>query len=71
MSLDKAIKYKKEKRKQYYDSRSWDGSCRCHGSCPYCSNGRQHFDRKKRIDADPNEHFEEYLEEENAQLICH
>jgi len=41
MSLYKAIKYGKEKRKQYRGAKAFDHSCRNHGSCNYCSNNRQ------------------------------
>lgn len=41
MALDKAIKYGKEKRKPYRDSRRFDHSCRHGGSCSYCYNNRQ------------------------------
>ena len=40
MSLDKAIKYKKEKREPYRKSKRWDRSCRNHGSCGYCESNR-------------------------------
>lgn len=40
MSLEKAIQYKKEFRKPFYGSASFDGSCRCHGSCSYCRSNR-------------------------------
>lgn len=40
MSLDKAIKYGKEKRKPYIDSKAVDYSCRNHGSCGWCRNNR-------------------------------
>jgi len=40
MSLDKAIKHGKEKRKQYRKSKAVDRSCRNHGSCDYCRNNR-------------------------------
>ncbi len=40
MSLEKAIKHKKEKRKPYYDSRRFDRTCRCNGSCGYCRGNR-------------------------------
>jgi hypothetical protein len=36
MSLDKAIKYGKEKRKPYWNSGAFDRSCRPHGDCPWC-----------------------------------
>jgi hypothetical protein len=59
MSLDKAIKHNKEKRKQYYDSRAWDSSCRCHGSCSYCSEGRTRY---KRVEETiEKEQLEEYF----------
>ena len=40
MSLDKAIQYKKEKRKPYRGSKAIDCTCRNHGSCGYCKNNR-------------------------------
>jgi hypothetical protein len=40
MSLDKAIYYGKEHRKPYYDSRRFDWSCKCHGTCGYCRANR-------------------------------
>lgn len=46
--LDKGIKHGKEKRKEYYGTKKFDRSCRNHGSCTYCAEGRQHFDKKKR-----------------------
>lgn len=49
MSLEKSIKSGREKRKIFYDSRSVDGSCRNHGNCPYCTNGRMHNTNKKLI----------------------
>jgi hypothetical protein len=51
MSLEKAIKHKKEHRKPYYgkDSRNFDWSCRNHGSCLYCCDNRKFFDKKRRV----------------------
>lgn len=46
MSLDKAIKYGKEHRKEYRGSKRFDCQCRNHGSCNYCVNNRV-FDRLK------------------------
>jgi len=40
MSLDKAVKHKKEKRKPYYKSKRFDKTCRNHGSCGYCKDNR-------------------------------
>ena len=47
MSLDKAIRYKKEKRKPYYGAKAIDHTCRNHGSCPWCKGARL-FSIKKR-----------------------
>ena len=44
MSLEKAIKYKKEKRKLYNGAKSVDPACRNHGGCPYCEENRLHKD---------------------------
>lgn len=52
MTLDKAIKCGKEKRKKYSGSKAIDCSCRNHGTCAYCESGRQHFDKKRRSAAD-------------------
>ena len=40
MSLDKAIKYGKEHRKPYTDSRAYVHSCRNHGTCSWCQGNR-------------------------------
>jgi hypothetical protein len=42
MSLDKAIKHGKEKRKPYRGSKAIDATCRNHGSCTYCRDNRTH-----------------------------
>ena len=47
MSLDKAIKYGKEKRKPYKGSKIFDKSCRNHGGCPWCEENRKHKFRDK------------------------
>lgn len=49
--LDKAIKYGKEKRKEYRKSQAFDRSCRHGGSCSYCS-GNRVFASKRRAPAD-------------------
>lgn len=51
MSLDKAIKYGKEKRKRYYRSKAVDKTCRNHGSCPYCANNRMHSTKVRQLKA--------------------
>ena len=42
MSLDKAIKHGKEKRKPYYGCKAFDATCRNHGSDAYMVNSRLH-----------------------------
>lgn len=42
MGLEKAIEHGKEHRKPYRKSKSFDKSCRNHGSCPYCQGNRKH-----------------------------
>ena len=51
MSLDKAIKHGKEKRKPYRGSKAIDSTCRNHGSCLYCEQNR----RWKMRDKHPQE----------------
>ena len=47
MSLDKAIKHKKEKRKPYRGSKAISKRCRTHTGCPACEGNRMHGVRKK------------------------
>ena len=42
MALDKAIRSGKEHRKEYYGSKSFDRTCRNHGSCSWCEENRKH-----------------------------
>lgn len=49
MSLDKAIKYGKEKRSPYRGAKKYDSSCRNHGACSYCRNGRLHKNKKREL----------------------
>ena len=51
MSLEKAIKYGKEKRKEYRKSKAVDSSCRNGGSCPYCQSNRQHTNKARELEA--------------------
>lgn len=51
MSLNKAIKYGKEHRKPWHDSRAIDATCRSHGSCPWCKASREYKLKKQmRLD---------------------
>lgn len=47
MSLDKAIKFGKEKRKPYRHAKAVDKSCRNHGGCPWCEGNRTYKNRKR------------------------
>lgn len=47
MSLDKAIKYGKEKRKQYRGAKAVDCTCRNHGSRDWGLSNRLHKFKKK------------------------
>lgn len=46
MSLDKAVKHKKEKRKEYKGAKAIDSTCRNHGTCPYCEGNRKYKNKK-------------------------
>ena len=58
MSLDKAIKYGKEKRKEYTDTRAICGSCRNHGTCLVCKSNRLH--QAIRVDEATKKELKEY-----------
>ena len=62
MSLDKAIEHKKERRKQYYGAKAIDHTCRNHGSCDYCRDGRLHNNMVRQDIIDTK--LEEYEEGE-------
>lgn len=49
MSLYKGIEGGKEKRKKYYGSEAHDPSCRPHGGCVYCEQGRLHSNLKRKL----------------------
>lgn len=51
MSLDKAIKHGKERRKPYTGSQSFDHSCRHGGSCGWCRSNRLFSALKVKADA--------------------
>lgn len=48
---DKDKRSKKEWRKPYRRSKSFDPSCRNHGSCYWCQSNRTHQDQKSRKQA--------------------
>lgn len=55
MSLNKAIKHKKEKRKSYRKSKAFDYSCRNHGSCKYCLSNRTYKNKKRKLKSKEDE----------------
>ncbi len=55
MGFEKAIKSGKERRKQYYDSRAFDGTCRNNRSCSYCRGNRMHKNVKRLLKASPHD----------------
>lgn len=48
MSLDKAIKSGKEKRRPYRKAKAVDATCRNHGTCKWCQRNRLYQSRKER-----------------------
>jgi len=46
VSLDKAIKHGKERRKPYRKSAAFDRSCRPGGGCPWCAGNRTYQARR-------------------------
>lgn len=59
MSLEKGIKSGKEHRQKYYDSRSFDLTCRHQGGCRACKQNRQ-YNNTKRIIAVKEREKDEY-----------
>lgn len=48
MSLNKAIKHGKEKRKPYRGGKAVSTHCRNHGECPWCKDNRTYQIRKEK-----------------------
>ena len=61
MSLNKAIKHGKERRKPYIGSKSFDKTCRNHGGCPWCEENRKYKTVKKiqKMDSLLEDYFRE------------
>lgn len=55
MSLNKAIKYGKEKRKEYTGAKAIDCTCRNHGSCEWCKGNRLYQATKEKVKCDVKE----------------
>ena len=58
MSLDKAIEHGKEKRKPYRGSKEFFGSCRNHGKCTRCMNGRLY--QRNKVEEASKQRSKEY-----------
>jgi len=59
MSLDKAIRSGKERRKPFRGSQRFDSSCRHQGWCPYCRGSRlRHRKLGKVLDREAQEDVE-------------
>lgn len=52
MSLDKSILHGKEHREPYRGAKAVDKTCRNHGSCPHCAEGRKHKARRQMPEED-------------------
>jgi hypothetical protein len=48
MGLEKAIEHGKEHRKSYRGVKTFDRTCRNHGSCAWCRENRLHQIRRER-----------------------
>ena len=67
MSLDKAIKHGKEKRKPYRDSRQFDRHCCNHGNCDWCNDNRLYQRTKEEQKA--NSKIKEESQEPKSYFI--
>lgn len=66
MSFDKAIEHHKEHRKEYTDSRAFDRTCRCHGSCAYCEGNRRY--REFRLEEKYKYDIKEYEDDTDTEV---
>lgn len=64
MSFDNDYPQRKDRRKPYRDSRSFDRSCRHGGDCDYCKKNRT---RKRELEELKNEEYFDYLKEEEEK----
>lgn len=67
MSLDKAIKYGKEKRKLYYGAQAIDCTCRPHGSCEWCRSNRLY--QQLKMEEASRQALEEMEEDEYGRMV--
>lgn len=49
MGFEKAIEHNKIKRKSYRGSKSFDYSCRNHGTCEWCKGNRTYKNVKREL----------------------
>lgn len=55
MSLNKAIKHNKEKRKPYKGAKAVSKNCQNHGNCKYCESDRTYKNEKRKEKSKYNE----------------
>lgn len=58
MSFYKNYPNRKDWRKQYYDSRRFDTSCKNHKSCSYCESER--LFKRKKLEKEANDEIKEF-----------
>lgn len=70
MSFDKAIEHHKEHRKEYIRSRkntkSFDKTCRCHGSCLRCEGDRRY--REFRLEEKYKYDIKDYEDDTDTEV---
>lgn len=71
MTLDKAIEYKKEHRKQYYGSKAVDPTCRNHGSDDWSVGNRLYKNKKRQASIDEQiEEIEEWFDNDYSEYTA-
>ena len=72
MSLEKAIEYRKEKRKPYRNSKAFTRSCRNHGSCSYCESDRTIQAKREmgRLEGQEDEFWGEHTLPDPDDVVC-
>jgi hypothetical protein len=51
MAFDKVYPNRKDHRKKFYGAKSFDHSCRNHGTCDYCKDNRLYKNNKRKLRA--------------------
>lgn len=69
MSFDTNYPNRKDRRKPYRGSQSFDRSCRHGGSCPWCERNRTVRDRRLRAAAKLREWSQRYSDHVDKQAL--